>query len=342
MNGTPGCYKDFSKFGHDDALCDDCRLYEDCFASFTAIADRMDADKTVINSGDTDHGLYETPRRAETASDAIADFRYPDLPLNMSNITHEQLVDRAEQLASRYRKEKNYLAVRDEYLQVSFGLNQFGLLAPLFREQPRIPFLVTERNQSHDQLLIDQIVIECHWLWSRKERVSPRWRELKRIYSSSNFDCDAVAESIADNEWTSDFRAEDLLSLSPRQQVQLVQLRNNDLKERWRLIIDGKSGYDSSTRRSKRTRAKISIVRSTIINSADRNHRIRGQEEVYEALWLARELLHQDASLAQIAELTALQLGVKPLSPRTVSDKLKILDVIMSSIESPPAVTVGL
>ena len=302
-----------------------------------------DTEKTAIVRHGGVHDLHEGIKGTETAaSSQIDDFPYPDLPLDLSNITHEQLVDRSENLASQYRKRKDYLAVRDEYLFISFALNQFGLLAPLFREQPRIPFLDKDRNQSHDQLLIDQIVIDFHWIWSRGDRVaSSQWTELKRLFSKDYFDCTEVAESYAHKKWTSDFRAAEMLCLTRRQQVQLVQLRNNGLKEQYRRLIEGKSGYDSVTRRSKRTRAKFFVVRSTINDYVDRNHRLIGQEKVYEALWLARELLHQDASLAQIAELVALQLGVKPLAPKTVSDKLVVLDKILSCIEPSPGVNVG-
>lgn len=270
------------------------------------------------------------PEVAENLSTAASATHYPTLPMDTAEASHAQLVTRSIELASQYRKNKSYWAVRDEFIHVSLALNQYGLLAPVFRDQPRIPFLKKDRDASHDQLLIDQIVIDCHWLHSRGERVSPVWPELKQMFDLSGvFDCVAIAASIAVKGWSSDFRADELFSLAPRQQVQLMQLRSNARKERYRALLEGKGAFNRDTRTATRVKSLFSPVRSAIYQWGDNNHRVRGQEEMYEALWLARELLDDKASSADLAELAALRCGVKPLKPKTVSGKMTTLDTTL-------------
>lgn len=252
---------------------------------------------------------------------------------------HEELVDSLIQVACLYRKEKDYLKIRDEFMRISLALNSIGLLAPIFRDQPRIPFLKKDRQSSHDQLLVDQIVIDCHWLWSRKEPVPAIWPELNRIFQNlTHFDCDAAATTIATRKWSSGFRADDLLTLTPRQQAQLVQLRSQDLKDKYRLLVDGKPRRGSTIR----SRAMLSVVRSAIYAWADKNYRIKGQQDMYESLWLARELLGSKPSYASIGELAGLRCGKKPLSAKSVSDKLSNLDKELLAIGLTLEPTVGL
>ncbi len=257
---------------------------------------------------------------------------YPTLPLDLTHVSHDQLMSEISKITSLYRKTKNYFSIRDDFVYTSLALNQFALLAPVFRDQPRIPSIKKERNDSHDQLLIDQIVIDCHWLRSRGEQVSVCWHELKGIFDLSViFDCSDIAERIASKGWSSDFKVSELFTLSTRQQVQLMQLRSNKLKDQYRILIDGKQFFDAATRAANRTKPLVSMIRSEIINWADRNHRIRGQEEMYIALWLAGELLGKDASYSKLADLAALRCGVKPLHPKTVSDKVSQLNKMLVS-----------
>ena len=252
---------------------------------------------------------------------------FPVLPLAFPVGTHEQFATQIVYLATQYRDAKNYAAVRDGFVRVSLVLNRFGLLAPVFRDQPRIPYAKDKRDLSHDQLLIDQIVIDCHWLYCRKENVRPRWLELQPMFDSSRqFDCTHVAKRIARRNWSSDFKADELFSLAPRQQLQLVQIRSNRLKEQYRILVDGRSKYDPASSATKRTKSLLSPVRSVIHAWADGNHRVRGQQEMYEALWIARELLPNTATDANFAELAALRCGVAALSAKTVSGKMISLD----------------
>lgn len=253
---------------------------------------------------------------------------FPVLPLSISEVTHDALVARSIELAICFRRDKDYNAIRDEFVKVSLALNQFGLLAPAFRDQPKMPY---KRGlwKAYTPLLIDQIVIDCHWLHCRHEQVIPRWPELRSMFApSGKFDCETLASLVAAKNWSADFRADELMRLSDRQQAQLMQVRSKAMKERFRDLLEGKGSWDSDGAR-KRTKPKASTVRSAITNWADRNHRVRGQEDVYESIWLAMEVLGPRAQNKEIAEMVALRCGVPPLHPRTMAGKITTLSEVL-------------
>lgn len=268
------------------------------------------------------------PSAAE-ASKETAQFAYPKLPLDLTAFTHEGLKQRSIELATQFRCEKDYDSIREEFVRVSLALNQVKLLAPAYRDQPRMPYLKS-RWEENAHLLIDQIVIDCHWLHCRGEQVNPRWPELKAMFASSGgFDCAAIARKIAAKDWSCDFRVLELFYLNNRQQAQLMQLRSNALKKKFQTLLEGTKELDSDGKTS-RMKSKVSPVRMAINNWVDSNHRVRGQEEMYESIWVAIELLGPKAKSKEIADLAALRCGVRPLSPRTVIDKITILKKVLA------------
>lgn len=261
---------------------------------------------------------------------------YPPLPLDLSEVKHEYLVSCLIEITAEYRVDRDYEAIRDRFVYVSLALNQFGLLAPAFRNQPRIPYAKSQRDDSHRQLLIDELIIDCHWLYCRRESVNPRWPELKSMFShTSPFDCSLVCDRIAKKTWSKSFRADELLQLSTRQQHQLLQLRVEHQKELYRSLVEGKKQLGSGTK-SSRDIAQVTPVRKAINDWAERTHQIRGHQEFYQALWVAKKLLGQDAPIKHVAELAGLQCGTKILSSRTVSEKLKQLNVTLVKAGIPP------
>lgn len=248
---------------------------------------------------------------------------YPLISYAPPHISHEALLSRSTELASEFRDFRDYNAIRDEFIETSLALNHFKLLAPVFRDQPRMPFKKSEWGR-YTLLLIDQIVIDLHWLHTRGEQVKPRRAELKALLSPSNtFDCAAVAIQLAAQNWSSDFRVQELIFVNDRQQRQLMQLRSKKLKEDFRVLLEGRG---RQCRASGRVAATVAAVRMAIVNWADRTHQIKGHEEMYESLWVARELLGATASNDDIGELAALRCGTLPLDRKTVAGKLKRLD----------------
>jgi len=80
----------------------------------------------------------------------------------------------------------------------------------------------------------------------------------------------------------------------------------------------------------KRITAKVSPIRRAIRTWAENSHQVKNQIDVYEALWVARELLGLNAQLKHLAELAGYIVGHRPLSPSTVRQKLKSLDSALS------------
>lgn len=307
-----------------DALINDARLRSK--PAVAANEDAISSRATLVTSTNTfAKGLAGRVDSGNT---------YPALPLCLDGLTHEAMVKRSIELASLFRRDRDYSAIRAEFLHVSLGLNQFAMLAPVFRDQPQIPYKKTEWSKL-TQLLNDQIVIDLHWLHCRGERLLPRWPELKSLLRcDAKFDSDAIAEQIAARNWTCDFRVNELITVCPRQQTQLVQLRSNEMKERFRVLLEGKSELEAG-KRTKRTKAEVSAVRMAIASWVDVNHRVRGQEEMYESIWLAMRLLGLKAKPKEIADLAAVRCGVKPLDRKTMAGKVDTLRKVLAEAGIP-------
>lgn len=249
---------------------------------------------------------------------------WPGLPIDLTSQTHASLIDSLVEVAGDYRSHHSYATVRERFVHLSLALNQFRLLAPAFRDQPRIP-PVKARNAGHIRLLIDQVVIDCHWLYCQGEKVDARWRELRNCFDRGrSFDCVGIEERLAARTWSKDFRTTDMLLLTNRQQVQLVQLCSSSVRAQRQQVLDGLLYTEKGERI--RSRALVTSVRLAINNWADNVHQIRGHQDMYEALWVARKLLGPKSKNTQIAVLAGLYCGRKPLSPRTVADKFVNLD----------------
>lgn len=275
----------------------------------------------------------DTSARASAISAGSA-YTYPALPLCMDGLTHDVMVKRSIELASQFRRDRDYDAIRNEFVYVSLALNQWGMLAPVFRDQPQIPYNKKEWEKL-TPLLNDQIVIDLHWLYCRGERLLPRWPELKSLLQGAGgFDCNAIAEQIAERGWTCDFRVNELITVCPRQQTQLTQLRSKEMKERFRILLEGKSELKEG-KRAGRTKAEVSAVRMAIATWADGNHRVRGQEEMYVAIWLAMRLLGSKAKPKDIANLAAFRCGVKPLDRKTMVGKVDTLREVLDEAGIP-------
>jgi hypothetical protein len=174
-------------------------------------------------------------------------------------------------------------------------------------------------------------VIDCHWLYCRGEQVDAKWPEVQRALDPSRpFSGEEVMERIARKKWRAGFRCGELLTLTHRQQLQLVQLRDDVVKKRMRLLMDGGTesvGLDSSDKPRKiRVPSPFVSVKRRIREWAEVRASVKPSVRMHESLWLARELLGPRAPLKHIAELAALRCHCPPLSSKTVDEKLKALD----------------
>ena len=245
---------------------------------------------------------------------------------DLSAVEHEELISRLTVVACEYRDNKDYPAVRERYLALSRELNCRRLQAPVFRDQPRVSPKPSEQKKN-PALLVDQILIDLHWLKCRGEQVRSKWPMLTAVFVDGGlFDWDDLSKRLAVRSWSTEFRANELLVLANRQQVQLIQLREDRLKNNYRELENGKRRGGAG---SKREPSKLATIGRAINNWSSHTHQIRGHEEMYEALWLARELLGDQASYNDIAQLAALRCGVKPLSSKSTSTKLTQLDAYL-------------
>lgn len=232
--------------------------------------------------------------------------------------------------AERFRAGQDYSSLRQDFIAASMASNVFGLNAPVFRDFPKMSGILAERKKQ-TQILVDQIVIDCHWLYVRGENVSPRWPELQRIFDkSSPFDVEEVCDRIASKNWSANFKVEEAFTLTERQQFQLVQMRSVAVKDKMRWLLEGRlasasKGSDGKVR-GHHVPSPFPSVRRKIREWAEHRPQVRPAILMHESLWLARELLGPKAPLKHIAELAALRCGCPPLSPKTVDEKLKALD----------------
>lgn len=231
--------------------------------------------------------------------------------------------------AQRHRAAEAYSEVRHEFMAASMAANHFGLSAPVFRDFPKLSGVLAERNKQ-TQLLVDQIVIDVHWLYVRGEDVAPKWPELQRIFDKSlPFDVEDVCSRVALKKWKAGFRVEEAFIITERQQFQLVQMRSPSVKNKMRQLLDGifvPSVKGAGGGKGHHVASRFPHVCRKIREWAEHRPRVKPSIQMYESLWLARELLGQRAPTKHVAELAALRCGCPPLHPKTVDEKLKALD----------------
>lgn len=220
-------------------------------------------------------------------------------------------------LCRRLHGHGDYARERDEYCRLSIRLNLDGKQAPAFRQE--LSFKANAPSPVRLDIHRDQIVIDLHWCHAKRLPVTP----LKTMYELM-FDADApfpflTAWDFANQKWKKTYRADEVLTLTTMQQCQLAAIRNEGIAARFVSIYKGVRSGDT------RTVSTASVATRNINRWAERDGRIRPLE--YIKLWCARELLDQDATSKEIANLSALMTGHDALDRSTVQQKLKRLDM---------------
>jgi len=77
----------------------------------------------------------------------------------------------------------------------------------------------------------------------------------------------------------------------------------------------------------------VAPISKAIATWARRNHRVRGEEQAYANLWVAREMLGKKCRIQDAAELAGYMSGVTPLDTSTVRRKLNGLDKELAAVE---------
>ena len=225
-------------------------------------------------------------------------------------------------LVAEHNASGDYGSIRSRYLTLNFRLNEEGAWAPAFRPRPVVPKLASAQRPEHLDVHRDQIVIDCHWLRSNGAPVFPRDVEYEPLFDPQTpFDME-LAREFAEQKWSKRHRVDDALALTPFQQAQLGTLQSTEVMTRRRHALRGTGA--GATRIS----ARMSTFRRCMNRWCENDPRMRNHRDMYEALWLARELLGDDARADHLAQLATLNIGrgAAPLTAGTVRDKLRKLD----------------
>lgn len=248
----------------------------------------------------------------------------PDAPTSfpLSDVSAlPQAVDLRGQLSvlvGELRVHGDYRRIRDEYCRISILLNLDGFWAPAFR--PAVKPGKAKGHNVYFEIHRDQLVIDCHWLHSKKERVKARDDGYMPLFNHRHEFPFELAWKFAREEWTAKHRADESLMLTSRQQCQLAAIRGKRVDGRFAAALDG--GKNSRGR----VPPKVAALRQQLNEWGERNKGIVKHLDDYEHLWLSREVLGTDAPVSQIVELFALVTGKTPKDEKTVREKLKTLD----------------
>lgn len=227
-------------------------------------------------------------------------------------------LDRLKELLAKLHVHKNYSLIRHEFVGLSILLNNQRLLAPAFRPQPKLGLV--KGSPIYMDIHRDQVGIDCHWLYCRREHVATRDEELRPLFDLNEIFPFDLAREFAEQIWTKKHRIEQLLVLTPRQQCQLATLRGQNVEGRFKAALKGLGKGHS------RVPPKVTAVRLQLYEWAERNKGVRRLLKDYENLWLAIELLGNAAPIRQVAELFSLISGKPKLDDKTVKGKLETLD----------------
>lgn len=167
----------------------------------------------------------------------------------------------------------------------------------------------------------DRVVIDCHWLHINKHPVFPRearWKSLFKLEEPFNFH---LAREFSARGIKNEYRADAILGLTLRQQMQLQALRGTVAEA----TIQGLDKYSRVD--GKRTPPRLEIITLAINRWAEKDRRVAKHRDKYLAHAQARELLKSsNPTRKEIAELAGLIRGVPPLSERSVYDILEKID----------------
>ena len=231
-------------------------------------------------------------------------------------------------LLKEYKASGDYASIRSRYVAMNLRLNEEGAWAPAFRPRPIVPKLPSAQRPEHLEIHRDQIVIDCHWLRCTGSPVYPRDDTYEPLFERETpFDME-LAGSFAEQKWSKKHRVDEALALTPFQQAQLGTLQSIEIMTRRRHALRGTGA--GATRIS----ARMSTFQRCMNRWCESDPRMRQHRDMYEALWLARELLGDEARADHLAQLATLRLGsgAAALSAGTVREKLRKLDRQLASV----------
>lgn len=259
----------------------------------------------------------------ENAEDVVADYYFPTSTADddLSSDDHSKLMDRLELLINMIKIPDDYMAIRDQYCEISIELNRRKLWAPAYRPGLKIPKMKANWKPVHTLVLRDRIIIDCNWIHSKgyKNRIyEKQWRLLTNQKISFPFE---LATEFAKREMKAEYRAEGLLGLTIRQQLEMRALQGKAVQAHVHALeqyqrIDGV-----------RIANAREIMTLAVNRWCEKFPRFESEREKYLAHAEARALLAiVTTSPTDIANLAGMIQGINPKSEGTVRGLLKNLD----------------
>jgi len=265
-----------------------------------------------------------TPEKPTTAVTPpfLKGYNFPVRAMPVTTIDHETLKRSLSELASKITGLHEYFKFRHEWCELHLQINEYGMWAPGFRPWPKLPQKPRDNCAEYDHAIQrDRLVIESHWLQSRKELVNV---DLKRetwiplFDHAAPFDFD-LAERFAQQVWSDHYRTGEVLCLTPLQQCQMFSLRTNNMKMHMKSFSQSSRGADNRSIQSPR-----SVIRTALAQWKERQPNLGNLDQLLsraEAMYY----LGKDSSATQVARLAGLISGTRPQDAKTVSQSLKRL-----------------
>ena len=231
-------------------------------------------------------------------------------------LAHEEL----KKLVGQLNAPDDYRKIRDEYQKLEYALNEQGLWAPAFRPSPKIPFKSAELLPVHELILQDRIVIDCHWLHLHGGKLRPKEVNWHPMFDKKRPFPWEMAKDFSERKISSEIRANEALSLTGFQQIQLRSIRNHIVRNQFDIV-------EKSSKSSGKRVPSIMETATLVVNRwCEQDRRMEPHREKYLALARANALLaHTFPTWSEIARLTGLIQGVPTLSERTIRDLSKKL-----------------
>ncbi len=269
------------------------------------------------------------PKVSVTAGEPPKTYKFPAVD-GMSAMNDAELMEMLNDLVYGIKSPDDYSGIRTRYCEVSIELNIRGLWAPAFRPSITIPLMAKKRQESHMLVHRDRLMIDCHWIHSKKMDVYPEqyWRPL---FKGPPFRTD-LAEEFATREAASDYRTETILGLTTLQQLQLKALRGAEVAAHKKAIVKHERDKDGRL-----VTPRLRAITAVINRWCEVQPKIRAQRSKFIAHAEARLLLEAvvTPTWREVAELGGLIQGVKPLGDKTVSDFMKNLDLKVKALATP-------
>lgn len=252
---------------------------------------------------------------AESITDLISEHHANRQPL----FEYEEALENYEAVCKQIKATGDYESSRGRYRFCSFELNAHGRVAPAFRKE-----LQTGKKLNDPiffQIHRDQITIDCHWLYCRKEEVTVNSKDdefADLVTLDAPFDF-SLCDRFAAMKWKRDNRVLECMRLTDFLQVQLSALQSSEMKMRIQRLDEAIKG-DNQRLPSPRSTFERKLSTWEKKSASAKKHRL-----TYQALWKLHSALGPSMNGRVLSELLSVATGQPQKDPKTVKTQLETL-----------------